>query len=152
VSVCDLLLPLAAGSRILLANSQQAKDPTLLRSLILTRRPTILQGTPTIFRILLNAGWCAGEGAVNLWCAGEAIDRALGKKLLEVSRSFWNIYGPTECTVYSSIKKIVSEEDVTIIGSAIRNTELYIVDRQMRLQPIGVAGELCIGGVGLARG
>jgi amino acid adenylation domain-containing protein len=146
----ELLLPLTTGARIVLASREEAASGDLLLGLIRRHRPTVLQATPATWRMLLDAGWSGGEGLKAL-CGGEALPLALAAGLTARAGSLWNMYGPTETTIWSAVARI-EEGAGTTIGRPIENTRIYILDPFGHAAPVGVPGELCIGGTGLARG
>jgi amino acid adenylation domain-containing protein len=146
----ELLLPLTTGARIVLASREEAASGDLLLGLIRRHRPTVLQATPATWRMLLDAGWPGGEGLKAL-CGGEALPPALAAGLTARAGSLWNMYGPTETTIWSAVARI-EEGGGTTIGRPIENTRIYILDPFGHAAPAGVPGELCIGGTGLARG
>jgi acyl-CoA synthetase (AMP-forming)/AMP-acid ligase II/aryl carrier-like protein len=110
-----------------------------------------MQATPATWRLLLEAGWNGANG-IKVLCGGEALPRDLADALLNRAESVWNMYGPTETTVWSAVSKVESGTDAVRIGPPIANTEFYVLDRRGQPVPIGVAGELYIGGDGLAVG
>src|SRR5437588_637887 len=113
-----------------------------------------MQATPASWQMLVEAGW-EGEKGLKALCGGEALSRELAKKLRERSAGLWNVYGPTETTIWSVMKKIEggkAEEEAVGIGRPIGNTQVYVLDEQMSAVPVGVAGELYVGGAGVARG
>jgi acyl carrier protein len=110
-----------------------------------------MQATPSTWRLLLEAGWRKKIG-LKMLCGGEALPRELASQLLERGDSLWNMYGPTETTIWSAVYRVESKEGPVLIGAPIANTQIYILDRNLQPVPIGVAGELYIGGEGLARG
>jgi amino acid adenylation domain-containing protein len=153
----EIFLPLSAGARLVLASREAASDGARLAELM--ERPggsdarpcTFMQATPATWRLLLEAGW-EGRPDFKVLCGGEALPRDLASRLLERSGSLSNMYGPTETTIWSTVYPITSKSDPILIGRPIANTELYILDTQREPVPIGVPGELLIGGDGLARG
>jgi acyl-coenzyme A synthetase/AMP-(fatty) acid ligase/acyl carrier protein len=110
-----------------------------------------MQATPATWRMLLEAGW-RGNGKLKILCGGEAFPRELADQLLTRSASVWNMYGPTETTIWSSVHRVEKGTGPLPIGRPILNTQFYILDEQRKPVPVGVPGELCIGGTGLARG
>src|SRR5271156_1967600 len=110
-----------------------------------------MQATPATWRMLLEAGW-EGNHRLKILCGGEAVSRKLADQLLQKAGSLWNMYGPTETTIWSTVLKFESGESVVSIGRPIANTEIFILDKVLQPVSIGVAGELHIGGDGLARG
>jgi non-ribosomal peptide synthetase component F/thioesterase domain-containing protein/acyl carrier protein len=146
----ELLLPLIVGARVEIATREEASDAELLKKRL--AGVTVLQATPASWRMLLDAGWEGGD--LKALCGGEALPSDLAAKLLPRVSSLWNMYGPTETTIYSATRQVAHEEEGTSIavGGPIANTQLYVLDRRLEPVPIGVPGELCIGGEGLARG
>src|SRR5262249_21990844 len=122
-----------------------------LRALCEAVQPTIMQATPATWRMLIEAGWL-GSQKLTVLCGGEALSPDLATSLLDRSSALWNMYGPTETTIWSTIEKTERTDQEITIGRPIANTEVYILDQFLQPVPIGVAGELYIGGHGLARG
>ncbi len=162
IAVLELYLPLITGATILLANEEMSADPTQLMRYL--PQATVMQATPATWRMLLLADW-AGQPNLRILVGGEALPPALAQQLLGRGRELWNLYGPTETTVWSSLYQVeappvaegttatAQEESSSIsIGRPINNTQLYILDAHQQPLPIGVPGELYIGGAGLARG
>ncbi len=112
---------------------------------------TFLQATPATWRLLLEAGW-QGQPTLKMLCGGEALPRALADRLLDKGAGLWNVYGPTETTIWSSACRVEAGETAISIGRPIANTQFYVLDKRLRAVPVGVIGELYIGGLGLARG
>ena len=146
----ELYLPLVAGGRVVVAAHQDAADPRRLAGLLERSQATVLQATPTTWRMLVDSGW-TGRPGLKALCGGEALPRVLADQLLERGLELWNMYGPTESTIWSTICKVEAGEPLTI-GRPIANTSLYILDDALQPMPVGVPGELHIGGDGLARG
>jgi acyl carrier protein len=110
-----------------------------------------MQATPATWRLLVDAGWNGGK-PLRILCGGEALPQELAEQLLDRGSALWNLYGPTETTIWSAALRVESGDGPVPIGRPIDNTQLYLLDAHLRPVPIGVPGELCIGGVGLARG
>ena len=110
---------------------------------------TMLQGTPTLWRMLLEARYRPATG-LRILVGGEPLPRDLADRLMADGAEVWNMYGPTETTVWSSCGRV--GPDPINIGGPIANTQLHVLNGAGRLAPIGVVGELNIGGVGLAKG
>ena len=146
----ELYLPLCVGGRVVVAPGRTAADPTLLAELLERSGATVMQATPTTWRMLLDAGW-RGRPGFKALCGGEALPVALAEELLACGLELWNMYGPTETTIWSTVAPLAPDEPLTI-GRPIGNTSLYVLDQRLQPLPIGVAGELFIGGDGLARG
>ncbi|MDI3465818.1 MAG: polyketide synthase module [Nitrospira sp.] len=147
----ELYVPLLAGARIEIAGRAVAMDGRRLRSLCETVQPTIMQATPATWRMLIEAGWL-GSNTLTILCGGEPLPSDLATSLLDRSLALWNMYGPTETTIWSTIEKVERTDREITIGRPIANTEVYILDQFLQPVPIGVSGELYIGGHGLARG
>ena len=110
-----------------------------------------MQATPATWRLLLDAGW-TGSAQLKVLCGGEALPRELAQQLLARAAAVWNLYGPTETTIWSAVSKVEPGDGPVPIGRPIANTQLYLLDRHLQPVPIGVPGELYIGGAGVARG
>jgi len=147
----ELYLPLITGARIILASRDEAADGRRLLGLIRHWKPTVMQATPATWRMLLDAGW-EGTPTLKVLCGGEALPGDLAAQLLPRCGQLWNMYGPTETTIWSSVYAVTSACSTTPIGRPMANTSFYILDSGMQPLPVGVAGELYIGGEGVARG
>ncbi len=145
----ELYLPLTTGARVVLASREVASDGVLLRELLAECGATAMQATPATYRLLLDAEW-KSKGLKAL-IGGEAVPRDLVEALLPRVGELWNMYGPTETTIWSTIHRLEPNAPV-LIGRPIANTDVYVLDRNRRPVPIGVPGELYIGGAGVARG
>ena len=113
----------------------------------------MVQATPATWRMLLASGW-TGDPKLKILCGGEALPRELADELLPRSQALWNLYGPTETTIWSSVHRVREHDTSAIvpIGRPIANTTAYVLDAWLRPVPIGVTGELYIGGLGLRVG
>lgn len=151
ISNLEVLLPLRQGAVVVLASQQMVKDPALLARVFENQKITFAQATPSTWQMLVDFGW-NGSQKLTILCGGEALSQALAEKLILLSGSLWNMYGPTETTIWSSMKKIEDPKEKITIGRPIKNTTFYILDENRNVQPLGVPGELYIGGVGLAKG
>lgn len=151
IAVLELLLPLTVGARCVIVNRETAWDGNLLISAIEKSKPTIMQATPATWRLLLTSGW-KGSPALKILCGGEAFPQDLASDLLNRSASVWNMYGPTETTVWSTCYQITDANKPLLIGRPIANTTVYILDESLQPVPVGVAGNLWIGGDGVTRG
>jgi amino acid adenylation domain-containing protein len=154
IAALEIYLPLIVGAELVLASRRAAIDPNLLMQLIVKHRVSILQATPVTWKMLLANQW---QGAKNLkiLCGGEALSVSLAEQLAPLSGEIWNLYGPTETTIWSTLYKynpIPLECHTVPIGKAIANTELYVLDSELQPVSPGTPGELYIGGAGLARG
>ncbi|GAA5076119.1 non-ribosomal peptide synthetase [Lysobacter panacisoli] len=155
IAVLELLLPLSVGARIVLADRITAADGVALKALIASSGATVMQATPASWRLLLDADW-KGDATFKILCGGEALPQDLAAQLLQRCSSLWNVYGPTETTVWSTCSRVVAAEagknlDINI-GRPIANTQVWILDPRGELCPLGVPGEIWIGGDGVTQG
>jgi amino acid adenylation domain-containing protein len=146
----DLYLPLSSGAEIILADSITAKDGRALLDIIRGQTVTILQATPYTWRMMLEVGWDE-QLPIKVFCGGEALAKDLAERLIPRSKEVWNMYGPTETTIYSIIKHVTDANDITI-GWPVANTQVYILDEEKNNLTNGEIGEIFIGGVGMAWG
>ncbi len=151
IAVLELLLPLTVGARIELLTRDIAADGARLAERLNRGDVTFLQATPATWRLLLEGGW-QGTPSLTMLCGGEALPRSLADRLVGKGKALWNLYGPTETTIWSSLAPVEPGEGSVPIGRPIANTQLYVLDARMRPVPVGVTGELYIGGQGVARG
>ncbi|MHB1177196.1 MAG: amino acid adenylation domain-containing protein [Daejeonella sp.] len=147
----ELLLPLVNGAQLILADDEAVKDGRILADLIKSERISIMQATPSTWKMMIDSGW---NTALNLkiLCGGEALSRDLANKLLRLGREVWNMYGPTETTIWSAIKQVKSGDEAITLGHPIDNTRFYILNRDLKPVMPGLAGEIYIAGAGLSRG
>jgi len=151
ISGVDFYLPLLAGAQLVMADRETPRDGFRLRDALREARATVTIATPTTWRMLLSAGW-EGDGKLTMFCGGEAMDRTLAEALLARGGALWNMYGPTETTIISTIHPVGPGEGTVPIGRPVANTHIYIVDDNLQLVPLGVPGEILIAGDGVARG
>ena len=152
IAVLELLLPLTVGAEVVLATREEATDGDALRGLLEQHRATVMQATPATWRMLLEAGWRGGAGFKAL-CGGEALPPELAEALLDRVGELWNMYGPTETTVWSTCGAVEPASGGITIGRPIANTRGLDPRRAAASSaPIGVPGELYIGGAGVALG
>lgn len=154
----ELYLPMIVGACIILVRREVASDAAQLIKILARSGATVMQATPATWRLLLAAGWC-GNKQLKILCGGEALAQTLAHQLLKKVNSVWNMYGPTETTVWSTVHKVEAANTRVPIGRPIDNTQIYLLDPTQNRQsdpikpvPIGMPGELLIGGDGLARG
>lgn len=147
----ELYLPLVTGGKVVIADRGQVQDGFALIRLVQECGATVLQATPTLWQMLVEAGIGKVSG-LKMLCGGEQLPKDLAKALVGMGAELWNMYGPTETTIWSSVQRILDDDAPITIGHPVANTELHIIDGNGRLAPVGVAGELHIGGDGLARG
>ncbi|UUT36638.1 amino acid adenylation domain-containing protein [Microbacterium elymi] len=147
----ELYLPLVTGGHVEIATRETAADGRLLRAHLDSGAITMLQATPATWRMLIDSGWEGTPGLKGL-IGGEALPPDLVQPLIDRTSSLWNMYGPTETTIWSSVQRITSAPAVISIGRPVANTRFHVVDARLQSVPIGIAGELLISGEGLARG
>ena len=163
IAALELFLPLISGGKVAIASREETLDPCLLANAIGRSECTVMQATPSTWRMLLRSGWSNAPrpstgnlpGMRRLLCGGEALPRELANRLFATGAEVWNMYGPTETTIWSMIHRISAEEEqanAVPVGLPIANTTAYILDAEGQPVPIGVHGELFLGGLGLARG
>ncbi len=160
IAVLELLLPLCVGARVEIASREVAGDGLLLRRKLAECGASVMQATPATWQLLLHAEW-RGDGRLKMLCGGEELPRPLAQRLLRRGGELWNMYGPTETTIWSAVARVQPlegpaasspHEHPPALGSPIANTSLCVLDEERRLVPRGIPGELYIGGAGLARG
>ena len=150
ISLLELLLPLCAGARLIVADDDTVRDPLALAELIRESGATIVQATPATWIMLLEAGW---RGRLRkALSGGEALSRQLADRLLERADHVWNLYGPTETTVWSTAAEVLPHDEGVPIGRPLHNTRIYVLDADLHPVPTGTAAEIWIAGAGLARG
>ena len=146
----ELMLPLAVGARLAIASRAMILDPALLLAEIERVEATVMQATPATWRLLADSDAIPAQ-PMRMLCGGETLPSELAVRLLDRPGELWNMYGPTETTIWSAISHVDRAEAITI-GRPISNTQFYVLDQSGQLAPIGVPGELNIGGDGVARG
>ena len=151
ISILEFLGPLISGATVYIASTEELAEPQTTIQRIETIQPTIIQATPSFYQMLFSAGW-NGAPVLKVLCGGDLLGEALAEKLLDCNQELWNMYGPTEATIWSSIKKIECPEDASNVGKPINNTSMYIMDHFHNPLPIGSQGAIYIGGTGLAKG
>lgn len=152
IAVTELLLPLAWGATVVLATEPQAMDGRALATLMETHGVNVLQATPSRWNLLLDSGW-SGRPGLRALVTGEPLPPVLARTLTRCCGEVWNMYGPTETTVFSSGWQVDPGASSGIsLGRPIGNTTIVVVDAAGHLCPVGVMGEIWIGGAGLALG
>jgi amino acid adenylation domain-containing protein len=150
IAALELFLPLITGAQVILASRETTQDPRLLIKLLNESKATVMQATPATWRLLLEIGW-AGCPGLRMLCGGEALPRQLADELLQRG-VLWNMYGPTETTIWSAASRVEPGTGPVTIGPPIHNTCFYALDAKQQPLPIGVPGELHVGGDGVAKG
>ncbi len=151
IAALEIFLPLTVGAQVNLLPREIVVDGRLLKERVDANGATVMQATPMTWRMLLEAGW-HGKRDLKILCGGEALPRDLAEALLARSASVFNMYGPTETTIWSTLWKVAADSGPIVIGHPIANTEIHVLDANLQPLPIGVEGDLYIGGIGLARG
>ena len=149
ISVLELFLPLITGGMLYVAPKESVRDGMKFREMLEQTNPTFLQATPSFWKMLIDSGW-KGNTAMNLLAGGEYLDPALGEQMLNLGAAVYNLYGPTETTIWSTLQPVESIEDLRSIGKPIDNTSVYILDPREKILPVGVEGEIYIGGRGIS--
>ncbi len=147
----ELYLPLISGACVVILSADTSTDGISLAQALDHYQATILQATPATWRLLVETGW-PGSPGLKMLCGGEPLPLVLAQQLLQRGGELWNMYGPTETTIWSTVCHITDQDATISIGRPIANTQTYILDRHLQPVPLGVIGSLYIGGDGLARG
>ncbi|MGO7172206.1 AMP-binding protein, partial [Rhizobium leguminosarum] len=150
ISALEIYLPLLAGASVTVAAQMTARDGANLAALIDVVKPSLMQATPATWRMLLDVGW-RPPVTLRLLCGGEALPVDLADRLSDSAGAMWNVYGPTETTIWSTQARLQARSRIDL-GQPIANTQVYVLGDNLELVPVGVSGELYIGGDGLARG
>lgn len=151
IAALELYLPLTVGSRIELVSKETAADGLALAQLLSSSGATVLQATPATWRLLVEADWRGRDNFLG-FCGGETLPRDLADAVLERVRELWNLYGPTETTIWSTAAQIGRDAEAISVGRPIANTRVYVLDPSGQPAAIGVPGEIWIGGDGVATG
>ncbi len=151
----EIFLPLMTGGRVVIASRETSVDGRALQKAIAQYGITTMQATPVTWRVLLETGW-KPTPTFAAFCGGEALPVDLSASLTGAGVSLWNLYGPTETTIWSAVRRVLdsaqTDNSVEPIGHPILNTQLYVLNRHFYPQANKLPGELYIGGEGLARG
>lgn len=147
----EIFLPLIVGGTTVLVTREVAWDGTALAEALDTWSATVMQATPATWRLLLDTGW-EGKSGLKAICGGERLSQELANELAARTGELWNVYGPTETTIWSTVHRVEAGSGPVSIGRPIDNTLVYVLDDALNPTPIGVPGELYIGGQGVARG
>ncbi|MPZ39503.1 MAG: amino acid adenylation domain-containing protein [Rhizobiales bacterium] len=152
----ELFLPLISGACVVLADRPTAQNPARLLKLITATGVSLIQATPASWRMLLDHAPQHDQpllpGGCRVLCGGEALPQDLARRLIAVAGELWNVYGPTETTIWSARHRLDAGDDRPLLGGPIGATSLHVLDQDLNPVPLGVVGELYIGGAGLARG
>ncbi|MDO8341561.1 MAG: amino acid adenylation domain-containing protein, partial [Cellvibrio sp.] len=150
IHTLELYLPLICGAKLVIATDEQTRSAGALHQLIESEEVSVMQATPTTWSSLIQGSW--PHPKLKAFCGGEALGELLKEALCDIEGvELWNMYGPTETSVWSAVNVLRQGVSVSI-GRPIANTQFYVLDKQLQLLPKGVVGELYIGGLGLSRG
>ena len=151
IAILELLLPLSVGASVIICDRDTMLDGQALSDALNDHAITCMQATPTVWRLLLDSGW-TGQPNLTALAGGESLPKDLVKPLLERTAALWNMYGPTETTIWSTCQLVTDANAPIRIGRPIANTQLHILNEALEPVAIGLPGELCIGGFGVAQG
>jgi amino acid adenylation domain-containing protein len=151
IALLELLLPVTCGADLVIATADEAREPDRLLALIERTAATAMQGTPQMWRLLESAGGVPAGLRLRL-CGGETLPADLADHLMAPGAVLWNLYGPTETTVWSAAGVVTSAAAAAEIGPPIDHTRVYVLDERLMPVPVGVPGEVCLAGRGVARG
>lgn len=150
ISVLEMFLPLICGAQLVVCDQTTATDGKALAEKLDAEDITVFQATPATWRLMLEAGWKSNTG-IKALCGGEPMPADLVDPLLANVSELWNMYGPTETTVWSSIFRI-EDAGTILVGKPIGNTQIFVLDAEYQPVPVGVSGEVFIGGGGVTLG
>jgi len=151
ISILEFFAPLTLGATLYVAKREMLSDPLSIVDHLDKIAPTMIQATPSFFQMLFDVNWSGSKG-LKVLCGGDLLSQSLAEKLIRTCAEVWNMYGPTETTIWSSCKKVEAPEESSNIGTPLLRTRFYVLDDFFYFKPIGVPGEIYIGGVGLAKG
>ncbi|MEK6222140.1 MAG: amino acid adenylation domain-containing protein, partial [Chloroflexota bacterium] len=149
IAVLEIFLPLTVGAKVVLSTREVSADGVQLAETIHQSGVTVMQATPSTWQMLIESGW-QGKQDLKILCGGEALSRNLANKLVDKSAVLWNMYGPTETTIWSTCHQVEKANTPISIGKPIANTQIYLLDADLQPVPVGVNGEIYIGGHGVA--
>jgi len=141
----ELYLPLVSGGQVVIAPRGVVGDGAALAELLEHSRANVMQATPVTWRLMLDAGW-RGRAGMKILCGGESLPLELAHRLVETGAEVWNLYGPTETTIWSTVERLEPGAEMVAIGRPVANTQIYLLDESRQLVPAGVSGEMYVGG------
>ncbi|HKO89512.1 MAG TPA: amino acid adenylation domain-containing protein, partial [Polyangiaceae bacterium] len=152
IAALELFMPLVTGGRVELASASEARDVHRLQRRIEQRRVTVMQATPSTWQ-MFRAADMPRNATLRVLCGGEALPNDLATWLVAHFHAAWNVYGPTETTIWSTACRLGASSGPSVhIGLPLANTQVHVLDEGGRRVPIGVPGELNISGDGVAAG
>jgi non-ribosomal peptide synthetase component F len=150
-AIAELLLPLAFGARIELADSGDLASPQRLAARAAACEATLIQAPPSVWQQLLDAGWTGGK-ALRIIATGEPLGRPLVQRLLPLCRELWNVYGAAETGGGCVAALVPPDQSKPLIGRPLGNVQVHVLDAHLHPVPVGITGELYVGGDTLATG
>ena len=151
ISLLELLGPLTCGGCVVVATRAEAEDPAEIERILREQSITVMQSTPATWRMLIELGW-SGMGTLRAFCGGERLPEDLAADLLPRVASLWNLYGPTETTIWSTVAEVSEAATAARVGTPVDATRVLILDKAGNALPAGFPGEICIAGAGVALG
>jgi len=151
IAAVELYLPLITGAELMICDKETTRDGRLLIDVLEEKKITVMQATPATWRMMIDSGW-SKKYPLKIFCGGEPMTKDLADNLLDRAATLWNMYGPTETTIYSIIQQINKEDQQITIGRPVQNTQVYILNEEREVAARGEVGELFIGGDGVAAG
>jgi amino acid adenylation domain-containing protein len=152
ISNLEILLPLMHGAQLFIASTEKTHSGDALIQKMEQFRPAWMQATPATWKMLIAAGWQGAKG-MSILCGGETLDAGLARQLFGCARAVWNVYGPTEATIWATAYRVLGDEKIEIpIGRPLQNYRAYILDGNMEVVLPGTRGMLYIAGQGVAWG
>ena len=150
IAYLELYLPIWQGKTVYIANQQEHKDPEAIKQIICKQPITFCQGTSSLWNMVYFSGW-QGKKNLTMLCGGEPLNKQLVQNILPNIKELWNMYGPTEATIWCALQKITDAKQINI-GKPIHNLEMLVLNPMKKLVARGIKGELYICGAGLAKG
>lgn len=152
ISALELLLPLSCGGRVVVIDHATVLRPRAFLDAVRRHDVSVVQATPTLWRLVADEVTDELAGR-QLLCGGEPLTASLARRLIDTGARLFNVYGPTETTIWSTVAELRSPlEEPVSIGRPISNTRVFVVDQHLRELPPGVPGELCVAGDGVSAG
>lgn len=151
IAEVELFLPLITGAAVRIASKEEVRDAEQLLNLLDTKNISFMQATPSGWQMLLDAGW-EKKYDLTILCGGEPMSQHLAQNLLQRCQVLWNVYGPTETTIYSTVNQILPTDEIISIGTPVNNTQIYFLDEHLNEVAEGEVGEIYVAGEGVSKG
>ena len=149
----EILLPYMFGASVFMLDKYQRKDPKLILDYIERKKVTKMFATPTHWQMMVSSGWTRPFTGLSAICAGEPLKKALVDQLAPLTREIYNMYGPTEATVFTVLSKVDPNDSRVTIGKEVPGTTIYFVDQAgNQIQEANKSGEIWIGGDAVGKG